>query len=42
MPVAEYKDIFKAIDMLTALRFTATGPSQAVKRMLILPMTQHA
>jgi hypothetical protein len=28
--------------MLTALRFTATGPSQAVKRMLILPMTQHA
>jgi hypothetical protein len=37
-----YRDIFKAIDEFTALRFTAIGASPAAKRKRILHMTQHA
>jgi hypothetical protein len=37
-----YRDIFKAIDEFTALRFIATGASPAAKRTRILSMTQHA
>jgi hypothetical protein len=37
-----YRDIFKAIDEFTALRFTVTGASPAAKRTQILPITQHA
>jgi hypothetical protein len=37
-----YRDIFKAIDEFTTLRFTATGASPAAKRTRILPMAQHA
>jgi hypothetical protein len=33
---------FNTIDEFSALRFTATGPLPAAKRMRILPMSQHA
>jgi hypothetical protein len=38
----KYRNIFKALDEFTGLRFTATGASPAAKRTRILPMTQHA
>jgi hypothetical protein len=38
----KYRDIFRAIDEFTALRFTVTGAPPAARRIRILPMTQHA
>jgi hypothetical protein len=38
----KYMEVFKAVDVFTALRFTASGASPAAKRSRILSMTQHA
>jgi hypothetical protein len=41
VPLLLYREVFKAIDVFMALRFTASMALLAAKRMQILSMTQH-